>query len=87
MSCSVHDVMRLEAAGIPTAAIGTVPFRAEAREQAEALGMPGYRMVEVAHPIQPIPVAEVVALADAALDEVVARLTGSRAGQPDGGGS
>jgi hypothetical protein len=75
VSCSVHDVVRLEAAGIPTAAIGTEPFRAEAHEQARALGMPDYRMIEVAHPIQPIPVAEVVALADAVLDQVVAALT------------
>jgi hypothetical protein len=74
VSCSVHDVVRLESLGVPTAAVGTAPFRAEALEQARALGMPGYRMVEVAHPIQPIPVSEVVALADAALDEVVARL-------------
>jgi hypothetical protein len=75
VSCSVHDVVRLEAAGIPTAAIGTVPFRDEALEQAAVLGMPGYRMVEVPHPIQPIPVAEVVAMADAVLDEIVGRLT------------
>jgi hypothetical protein len=72
----VHDVVRLEAAGIPTAAIGTTPFATEAREQAAALGMPGYRMLEVAHPIQPIPIADVVALADAILDQVVVRLTG-----------
>ncbi len=75
MSCSVHDVVRLEAAGIPTAAIGTVPFRAEALEQAAALGMPDYRMLEVPHPIQPIPVAQVVDYADALLDEIVAALT------------
>jgi hypothetical protein len=72
----VHDVVRLEAAGIPTAAVATEPFRAEAREQAALLGMPGYRMVEVPHPIQPIPLADVVRLADAVVDEVVSRLTG-----------
>jgi hypothetical protein len=77
VSCSVHDVIGLEGLGIPTAAVGTVPFRAEAQEQARALGMPAYRMIEVPHPIQPIPVASVIALADASLDEIVARLTTS----------
>lgn len=75
MSCSVHDVVRLESSGIPTAAIGTVPFRDEAVEQAAALGMPGYRMLEVPHPIQPIPVATVVGYADALVDDIVAALT------------
>jgi hypothetical protein len=77
VSCSVHDVVRLESLGVPTAAVGTAPFRAEALEQAQALGMPGYRMIELPHPIQPIPLGEVTALADAFVDEVVARLTGS----------
>jgi hypothetical protein len=75
VSCSVHDVVRLESLGVPTAAVGTVPFRSEALEQSRLLGMPDYRMIEVAHPIQPIPVAQVIALADEVLDEVVARLT------------
>jgi hypothetical protein len=75
VSCSVHDVVRLESLGVPTAAVGTTPFRAEAVEQAAALGMPTYRMLEVPHPIQPLPVAEVVAYADAVIDAVVAALT------------
>ena len=36
MSCSVHDVVRLERLGIPTAAVGTEPFIDEALEQAAA---------------------------------------------------
>jgi hypothetical protein len=77
VSCSVHDVARLEALGVPAVAIGTEPFRAEALEQAEALGLARSPLLEVPHPIQPIPIADVVALADDVLDEVVARLTGS----------
>jgi hypothetical protein len=76
VSCSVHDVIRLEGLGIPTAAVGTEPFRGEALEQAAALGMADYRMIEVGHPIQPIPLREVTALADAVVDDVIARVTG-----------
>jgi len=76
VSCSVHDVVRLEARGIPTAAVGTEPFVDEALEQAQVLGMPGYRMVFVEHPIQLLTRDEVRARADAALERVVARLVG-----------
>ena len=75
MSCSVHDVVRLEQLGVPTAAVGTEPFVDEALEQAAALGMPGYRMVFVPHPIQLLDRAAVRALADAALPAIEARLT------------
>lgn len=75
MSCSLHDVIRLEALGIPTAAVGTTPFRTEALEQAQALAMPDYRMIEVPHPIQPLPVERVVALAEDALERAIKTLT------------
>jgi hypothetical protein len=70
----VHDVVRLEARGIPTAAVGTEPFVDEALEQAQVLGMPGYRMVFVEHPIQLLTRDEVRARADTAFERVVARL-------------
>ena len=76
MSCSVHDVVRLERRGIPTAAVGTEPFLDEALEQARLLGMPDYRMVWIPHPVQLLDDEEVHARADEALAEVVARLTG-----------
>jgi hypothetical protein len=76
VSCSVHDVVRLEERGIPTAAVGTEPFVDEALEQARALGMPDYRMVLVEHPIQILTTEEVHARADAAVDAIVERLTG-----------
>jgi hypothetical protein len=71
----VHDVVRLERLGIPTAAVGTVPFLDEALEQARLLGMPGYRMVLIPHPVQLLTIEELHARADAAFDEIVARLT------------
>ena len=52
MSCSVHDVVRLERRGVATCAVGTEPFVDEALEQARLLGMPAYRMVFVPHPVQ-----------------------------------
>jgi hypothetical protein len=79
VSCSLHDVVTLEARGVPAVAIGTEPFRGEAREQAEALGMPGYEMLELPHPIQPQPIDRVASLADAVVDAVARRLTGAAA--------
>jgi hypothetical protein len=71
----VHDVVRLEARGVATAAIGTEPFVDEALEQARVLGMPDYRMVFIPHPVQILETEELQARADAALAQVVARLT------------
>jgi len=75
VSCSVHDVVRLEQLGIPTAAVGTEPFIDEALEQARALGMPGYRMVLVPHPVQLLTDDELAALADMAYPAIERRLT------------
>ena len=80
MSCSVHDMVRLERRGIPTAAVGTRPFVDEALEQAALLGMPGYRMVLVPHPVQLLTPAELASVCDAAFDEIVARLVAPVAG-------
>ena len=76
MSCSVHDAVRLERLGLPTAAVGTEPFVDEALEQARLLGMPAYRMVLVPHPVQLLTPAELDALADDAMPAIVARLLG-----------
>ena len=74
MSCSVHDVVRLERRGVPTAAVGTEPFLDEALEQAALLGMPDYRMVFVPHPVQLL-TEELAERANAAFGRVRARLT------------
>ena len=52
MSCSVHDLVRLERRGIACAGVGTQPFVDEALEQARVLGMPDLRMAFVPHPVQ-----------------------------------
>jgi hypothetical protein len=75
VSCSVHDLVRLERRGVATAGVGTAPFADEALEQAALLGMPGYRMILIPHPVQLLTDAELDARADAAFVHVLARLT------------
>lgn len=70
MSCSVHDAVRLEARGIPTAVVGTEPFLDEALEQSRLLGMPNYPLVLVAHPVQLLTDAELSRLADEAFPRI-----------------
>lgn len=78
MSCSVHDVIRLERHGIPSVAVATRPFVDEAVEQAESLGMLGIAVVYVRHPVQLLEPSELRALVDAAFPAVVEALTASR---------
>lgn len=74
MSCSVHDLVRLERRGIPTAGIGTIPFADEALEQARVLGMPDLRMLLVEHPVQLLEPDALDALADGVFEQVLHRL-------------
>jgi hypothetical protein len=67
----VHDLVRLERRGIPTAGVGTIPFADEALEQARLLGMPDLRMVLVPHPVQLLDDGELDARADGALARVL----------------
>jgi hypothetical protein len=71
-------MVRLERLGIPTAAVATEPFVDEALEQARLLGMPGYRMVYVEHPVQLLGLEALHDRADRAFAEIVERLTGAR---------
>jgi len=75
VSCSVHDAVRLEQHGIPTAVVGTEPFLDEALEQARLLGMPDYRIVTIPHPVQLSTTEELQVRADAVLGTIVSRLT------------
>lgn len=80
-------MVRLERLGIPTAAVATEPFIDEALEQARVLGMPGYRMVFVGHPVQLLSAEELHAQADRAFGEIVARLTQPAGAQAASGSS
>lgn len=63
--------------GIPAVAVATHEFMVAARAQAAALGRPAFDAVYVPHPIQDRTRQEIEAKADAAIDEVVARLVAS----------
>jgi hypothetical protein len=75
VSCSVHDVVRLEHRGVPAVAVGTRPFVDEAVEQAETLGMPAIAVVYVDHPVQLLEREELARLAEAAFPAIADALT------------
>ena len=70
----MHDTIQLENWGIPAVPVATREFMLPARAQAAALGRPDLDAVYVAHPIQDQTAAEIQARADAAIEEIVARL-------------
>jgi hypothetical protein len=71
----LHDALRLEGLGIPSVPVATHEFMTAARALAAALGRPDFDAVYVAHPIQDQTRAEIEAKADAAVEELVERLT------------
>jgi len=72
----VHDIVDLEERGVPGVFVATNAFTDGAEVQARSLGADPAG-VFVAHPIQDRSDAELVALADAAYDEIVAALLSS----------
>lgn len=71
----MHDTVDLEDRGVPSVFVSTVEFVDGADAQATALGtVPSAVYVE--HPIQDRTDDEMRAIADAAVDEVVARIVG-----------
>jgi len=69
----VHDIVDLELRGVPSVMVASSEFTRAAAVQAESLGL-DVRRVFVAHPIQDRTDEEMVALAESAIDEVVAAL-------------
>jgi len=70
----VHDIVDLESRGVPAVMLASDEFVDAAEAQAEALGADPAR-VFVAHPVQDRTDDEIRALADGAVEEIVARLT------------
>jgi hypothetical protein len=70
----VHDIADLERRGIPGVFLASTEFIEAAETQAAALGVPAAR-VFVPHPIQDRTDDEMRALADAAVDAVLAAVT------------
>jgi hypothetical protein len=69
----VHDTVDLEARGVPSVFVATVEFVDGAQAQARALGADP-AAVYVEHPIQDRTDAEMTAIADDAIDAIVANL-------------
>ena len=70
----MHDIADLEGRGIAGVGVASTEFVQAAALQSKALGFDP-AMVFVAHPIQDRSDAELRALADAALPEILGRLT------------
>ena len=72
----MHDIVDLETRGVPGVVVASSEFVQAAESQARALGLDA-RRVFVPHPIQDRTDDEMRALADAALEEILAALRGS----------
>jgi len=70
----VHDITDLEARGLPGVFVASTEFVDAAASQARSLGFPA-AAVFVPHPIQDRTDDELRALAEAAVDEVVAAVS------------
>jgi hypothetical protein len=70
----VHDIVNLESLGIPGVFIASTEFVDAADAQSKSLGADPAR-VFVPHPIQDRTDDELRALADAAVDDIVAAIT------------
>ena len=70
----MHDITDLEGRGIPGVGVASTEFTEAAAAQAESLGFDA-AMVFVQHPIQDRDDDEMRALAEAAYDKIVARVS------------
>ena len=71
------DAILFERAGVPAIAVVTEPFRATGQAMATSWGMPGYRFLEVPHPIANLGEKDLDERADRLVEEVVAPLGGA----------
>jgi hypothetical protein len=71
----VHDIVDLEARGVPAMFVASAQFVDAAEAQAQSLGFPTVARVFTPHPIQDRSDDEMKAYADAAFDDIVAAIT------------
>ncbi len=71
----MHDIVDLEARGLPGVFVASAQFVDAAAAQSQALGFPTVARVFTPHPIQDRTDDEMIAYADAAIDEIVAAIT------------
>ena len=70
------DAILFERAGVPAVAIVTEPFRATGEAMATSWGVPGYRFLEVPHPIANLSDKQLDERADRLVEQVLALLQG-----------
>jgi hypothetical protein len=66
----MHDTVKLEAAGRPTAVIVTKEFLLEAEAQRDALGMTGLSAVVIDHPLSSLTEEEIGKRIEQALPQI-----------------
>ncbi len=71
----MHDINDLERRGIPGVFVATVEFADAAKDQSKSLGL-DVAHVLTEHPIQDRTDAEMIAIADQAIDALLGSLTG-----------
>ena len=71
------DAILFERAGVPAVAIVTEPFRPTGEAMASSWGMPGYRFLDMPHPIANLGDKELHARADRLVEQVLALLRGT----------
>ena len=67
--------MIFESQGVPAVAVITEPFRQTGQTMAASWGVPGYRFVEMPHPIANLTEKEIDEQVDRLVPKVIARLT------------
>ena len=70
------DAILFERLGIPAIAVVTEPFRPTGQAMATSWGMPGYRFLQVPHPIANLDDKELDERADRLVEEVLKLLRG-----------
>jgi hypothetical protein len=78
----VHDIVDLETRGVPAVFVASAQFVEAAVAQSQALGFPTVARVFTPHPIQDRTDDEMIAYADAAIDEIVAAITAAAVHDP-----
>ena len=73
----MHDIVDLESRGVPAVFVASAQFVDAAIAQSRSLGFPTVARVFTPHPIQDRTDDEMIAYADAAMDEIVAKITAS----------
>ena len=68
------DAILFERAGVPAIAVVTEPFRPTGEAMATSWGMPGYRFLDVPHPIANLSDKELDARADQLVEQVLTLL-------------